>query len=214
MHSIPSKDLSEREVELLQRVKSLEKALRTTLDYQSELQPKPPANIAAFRDLLAKPRSDSTIAFDVTAEFLDLITSMARFLSNSSAMDVFSSKGTTGFADWVILATLATQPPGSLTDRQLTRFIGASIKRTRRQLSTLSNSGLILLSPGREAEAFYIQITPAGQARVAEIEAELLPLLKSFVTRNPLQFLFPVARIRALSRIHDRAAHREAPEDA
>lgn len=207
MQGVPSKELSDREIELLQELRLLQEALSVTLDYiQTELQPNPPANIARYRDLL-EPAPDSHVTYAPVAEFLDVVTSMARFLSNSTAMDIFRRRGVTGFADWVILATIATQPPG-LTDRQLPRYIGTSLKRTRRLVDGLSNAGMILLSPGTEAETSVLQVTPAGESRVGEIEAELLPILNSFLGEDPSRLRLCVSLVRRLSRIHDRANRR------
>jgi len=205
MQSEPSKELSDREIELLQELRVMQDALGVTLDYiQTELQPTPPANIARYRNLL-EPALDSEISFDPIREFLDIVTSMARFLSNSTAMEIFRRRGASGFADWVALATISTHPPG-LTDRQLTRFIGTSLKRTRRLVDGLSSTGMIVLSPGEEAETSIVEVTPAGQARVEEIASELLPILKSFLGKDPSQLLFCVSLVRRLSRIHDRAS--------
>lgn len=105
MQSEPSKELSDREIELLQELRVMQDALGVTLDYiQTELQPTPPANIARYRNLL-EPALDSEISFDPIREFLDIVTSMARFLSNSTAMEIFRRRGASGFADWVALAT-------------------------------------------------------------------------------------------------------------
>ncbi|MDB5577163.1 MAG: hypothetical protein JWR80_2339 [Bradyrhizobium sp.] len=215
MPIVASTETTQRERELLRNVASLEAALRTTLDYiQSDLQPNPPAAILAYRGLLGQAGAEGEVTLDVMGEFLDVVTSMARFLSDSSAMQVFARAGVTGFADWVMLSTVAGQPPG-LTDRQLTRLIGASHKRTRRLLDAQEKAGMVLLSPESQPETVSVQITPAGQARITEIETALLPLLKVYVKRDPFQLVYLLWHIRRLFRIHDRASHRKRPsEDA
>lgn len=208
MQNVASKDLSERELELLRRATELERALAVTLDYiQSELQPNPPANIAQYRDLLA-PKSGG-VTYDAMGEFLDVVTSMARFLSSSSAMEVFSRKDGIGFLDWIALATMDAQPPG-FTDRQLTHFIGANLKRTQHLVGRLSSMGMVKLTPGKKIGTSNIQITPLGQSRVGEINAELMPLLKSAVHWDPSHLLLLVSLIRRFSRIHDLERHRTA----
>lgn len=124
-------------------------------------------------------------------------------------MELFSRKEGIGFFDWIVLATVDTQPRG-LTDRQLTHFVGASRKRTQHLLERLSSLGMVKLSPGTRDGTSDIQITPLGQSRVREIDAELLPLLKSVVHHDPFQFLLLVSLVRRLSRIHDLEQHRRA----
>lgn len=200
--------MSDREIDLLDRITKLESALRTTLDYQAELQPNVPSNIAAFYQLIADPKP-TAVSFDTMGGFLDSVTSMARFLSNTAGMAVFSRSGTTGFVDWIILSTVASQPRGSFTDRQLTRFMGASFKRIRRLLNRLADTGMVSLSAPKDADVIGIEVTPAGQAAIETINAELEPLLKFFVKRDPLRLPALVTQISFLSRLHDRASRRE-----
>src|SRR5262245_31723189 len=119
MSPIPSSELTDREIELVLTLNELRDALGKTLDYlQSELEPNPPPDIVAFHDLVSRRTPHDDIVTDPLREFVALTTAMARFLNNASAMEAFEKEPPTAFLDWVILATIESEPPG-LTDRQL-----------------------------------------------------------------------------------------------
>lgn len=208
MPEIFASDLSDREVLLLRQVHALRQALQVTLDYlQSELEPEPPSNIANFRALIAEINPAKDIATDPIREFADVVKAMTRFLNNAGAMEVFERRSQSAFLEWIILTCIAGEPPG-LTDRQLCRLIGASYKRTRRTVQTMAEAGLILSKPASEADSSSIEVGPAGEAMLADVNDALLPLLQRFVQRVPLQLRYLLRSLRLLARLHDRREER------
>ena len=201
-------DLADREVELLQQVHTLRQALQVTLDYlQSELQPEPPSNIASYRALLAEPDPSLGVATDPVRDFANVVTAMARFFNNVGAMEIFDRISQTAFLEWIILTSVAAEPPG-LTDRELCRLIGANHKRTRRMLQAMAEAGLVSLSAAGQPGSPSIQVAAAGGTRLAEINGALLPLLRRFVHRVPLQLRYLLRSLRLLARFHDKREER------
>ena len=194
-------DLADREVELLQQVHTLRQALQVTLDYlQSELQPEPPSNIASYRALLAEPDPSLGVATDPVRDFANVVTAMARFFNNVGAMEIFDRISQTAFLEWIILTSVAAEPPG-LTDREL-------CKRTRRMLQAMAEAGLVSLSAAGQPGSPSIQVAAAGETRLAEINGALLPLLRRFVHRVPLQLRYLLRSLRLLARFHDKREER------
>lgn len=128
-HSPP---LSDRELELTNNVVHLRDALRTTLNYiEAVLQPVLPPHIEQYRALLEEIKPELDVDSVSARELFDVVTAMVRFLSLTSADEAFSRNGVSGLADWTILMALTLEPPG-VTDRQITRIMGANYKRIQR----------------------------------------------------------------------------------
>lgn len=208
--TIRSSEITENEATLLRQVLELKNALRVTLDYvENELQPTLPDNIRGFRELVQDIVEDHEIVTDPVRDLLALLTMMARFLHNTSELELFSKRSPTGFVDWIILSVIANEPPG-LTDRQLFRQIGATHKRTRRLVEDLAKSGFLSLSPKDDANSPAISLTTAGQARLDDDNAALLRVLNRFLYRQPLHIVWALSRLKNFPRLHDRAAEMAA----
>lgn len=203
MSDRPSSDLSDNEAILLQQVTGLRNALATTLNYiQSELEPEPPASILAYTRLIEEAKPGADIGFDPIRELLEVVLAMTRFLSVTSASDMFSRYGATGLADWSILGALAIEPPGT-TDRELCRLIGTNYKRMRRLLDSLAQAGLVaFVAPDRAGTPVTVTITDAGRARLDAMNAGLLPSLDMFLRRTPLRLVNLARSLRLVARLH------------
>ena len=200
-HSPP---LSDRELGLIDRSVRLQQALQITMEYiEATLHPQLPPSIERFRPLLLDVLPEMEHVESVSArELLDVVTAMVRFLSETSSAELFVRHGLSGLADWTILMTLAFEPPG-VTDRQITRIMGARYKRVQRLTQSLAESGLVSLRQVGTRGMHAVEITATGLARLQETNRALEEMLKWFTRRHRLRLMSAARSIRLLSRIYD-----------
>lgn len=198
-----SPPLSDRELGLIADSLKLRDALRATINYiESGLQPVLPPSIEKHRQLLLDMPPEMDVESVSPRELFDVVTAMVRFLSQTSSADLFARHGLSGLADWTILMTLVFEPPG-MTDRHITRIMGANFKRVQKLTQALAAAELIRLTPVGVKGKCKVEITAAGQARLEETNAALEPLLKWFTQRHRFRLMFVARHIRVLSRMHD-----------
>lgn len=199
----PLPPFTDRELGLIANSIKLREALRATINYvEAGLQPVLPPTIEKYRELLLEAPPEMDVGAVSPHELFEVVTAMGRFLSQTSSAEIFARHGLTGLPDWIVLMTVAMEPPG-MTDRQITRIMGANYKRIQRLVQTLAETGLVRLTPIGAKGASTVEITASGRARLEGTNAALEPLLKWFTQRHRFRLLFVGRHIRALSRMHD-----------
>jgi hypothetical protein len=199
----PSPPLSDRELELISNVARLRDALRTTLNYiEAGLQPVLPAHIEQYRALLEEVKPEVDLDSVSARELFDVVTAMVRFLSLTSADEAFSRNGISGLVDWTIMMTLTLEPPG-VTDRQITRIMGANYKRIQRMTQSLAVSDMVRVTQIANNGTCAVEITPGGQVRLDETNEKLERKLRWFTQRERFRLMFLARKIRLLARMYD-----------
>lgn len=194
--------LTDRELELLNNVGELRDALRATLNYiEAGLQPVLPPQIERYRALLEEIKPVDVDAVSAR-ELFDVVTAMVRFLSLTTADKAFSRNGISGLVDWTILMTLMLEPPG-VTDRQITRIMGANYKRIQRMTQSLAASGMVRATQIADNGTCAVEITAHGRARLDETNELLERKLKWFTHRQRFRLMFLARKIRLLARMYD-----------
>lgn len=199
-HSPP---FSDRELDLINNVNELRDALRTTLSFiEAGLQPVLPPNIERYRALLEEVKPELDVDEVSARELFDVVTAMVRFLSLTSADEAFSRNGVSGLVDWTVLMTVTLEPPG-VTDRQITRIMGANYKRIQRMIQSLSASEMVRPTQIANNGTTAVEITAAGRARLDETNERIERKLRWFTQRQRFRLMFLARKIRALARMYD-----------
>lgn len=185
--------------QLLGQIEQLKTALKTTLSYiEDELLEVPPSNIKNYLRLVQEEEIVDLSSFDHPYDFGRLVTATARLLSTLSAMDVFQSDDV-GLIEWTVLLTLRDEP--AMTNRQLSRHIGATWKRTQRVVNALCEAGMVVAAPSERPNSLNLSLSTKGEERLRDLNARLLPYLQKFVQRRPYSIRTAALSVNNYARI-------------
>ena len=137
-------------------------------------------------------------AGEVLPTLADLVVGMSRLLVVLSAIEPFKDAGF-GLADWVALSVLARGPVHN--NRELAKVLGVTRQRANQIKTILEEERLISSTQSEEdARENVLNVTEAGHARLAEINAKILAIMSSSL-KNREQLLARANRsVRGLRR--------------
>jgi DNA-binding MarR family transcriptional regulator len=104
-----------------------------------------------------------------------LVAGLSRFLSRLASIPPFQEAGL-GLAEWSALTIIAGKQ--GINNRHLAGALGVSAQRVNQITDSLKTMGLIVLNVVPEdARKKVITVTPAGSARLTELNSKLQPTI-------------------------------------
>ena len=89
-----------------------------------------------------------------------------------------------GLAEWSALSIVAARD--GINSRQLANLLGVSAQRVNQLADALKGQALVTQTTSAEdARRKMLSITPEGSRRLAELNAQLLPLIVDAIGRRP-----------------------------
>lgn len=144
------------------------------------------ARAISVRGRLDQLMTDTSTTAAPESKVQDLVTLVAalnRFLIRLSALPPFQEAGL-GLAEWSALSIIADRQ--GVNNRQLANVLGVSPQRINQITESLKAASLIFISSSADdARKKIITITPAGQARLRELNAKLQPKLSVVLSKRP-----------------------------
>lgn len=132
--------------------------------------------------LASRRRADTPVEIKVQ-DLATLVAALNRFLMRLSSMPAFQEAGI-GLAEWSALSLIATR--GDLNNRQLANALGVSPQRVNQITDSLRHSEMISIALSTEdARKKIIAITPAGTARLNELDTKLRPRIAQILKNRP-----------------------------
>lgn len=112
-----------------------------------------------------------------------LVAGLNRFLMRLSNMPAFHEAGL-GLAEWSALSLIAER--SGINNRQLANVMGVSPQRINQITDSLKGAALIAVaSSAEDARKKVISITPAGMARLRELNVKLQHKLAAALDKRP-----------------------------
>lgn len=159
--------------------------------------------MAATEQAQSKPVAEISVE-----DFSSLIANMSRLLSGLGRIKPFR-EAEIGLAEWVALTLLGAKD--GVSNKVLGRNLGVSGQRANQISTSLAKVGLIAVTQSAEdSRANEIKITAAGRAKIASVNAQLLPLLSDALQGKEKTLASASKQLRLLSRI----IRVDKPEDA
>ena len=112
-----------------------------------------------------------------------LVAGLSRFMTRLSNIPPFKQAGL-GLAEWSALSIIAARD--GINSRQLANELGVSAQRDNQLADSLKRQELVTQTTSAEdARRKMLSITPEGLRRLAELIAQLLPLIVEAIGARP-----------------------------
>jgi DNA-binding MarR family transcriptional regulator len=127
------------------------------------------------------------------------VTALSRFMTRLSNIPPFKQAGL-GLAEWSALSMIARRE--GINSRQLANLLGVSAQRVNQLVDSLKRSELVgqTTSPD-DARQRILTVTPEGGRRLAELNAQLHPLIAAALQSRPRSLRNASRLLRTLMRI-------------
>ena len=127
--------------------------------------------------------SSSAVPESKVQDLVSLVAALNRFLMRLAAMPAFQEAGL-GLAEWSVLSVIAEKE--GMNNRQLANLLGVSPQRINQITESLKIAMLIAItSSADDARKKIIAITPAGVARLRELNEKLQPRIIAVLGKRP-----------------------------
>lgn len=145
---------------------------------------------------MSEPARNAPVAAINIAELAAAVAGMSRFLTGIARLPAFQESGL-GVAEWSALSVLARK--SGITGGQLAIQLGVSAQRVNQITDSLKQSKYISFSASEgDARKKLIALTPAGTARLNEVNSKLLPAVTAVLGKRP-QSLTRISRMINIS---------------